>query len=501
MSPRPEEDRRRVSVHLEAEAEGRLREEPREVPRPSDAPFGILVVGDFRGVGEGAPSGVTPPFDERLPLPVDRDDLNEVLSSLRPAVRVPGTGAVPDQRIDFRTLQDFHPDRLVELAPVLRRLMREREDGGAGADSHPSASAERPVDDPESPRGSEVLDRILDSTPGSDTPDRDGDPVSDPLEAASDLDSFVRQITRPHRISESSSEEDERRAALDRELTYQLRHILHDGRFRALEARWRGLALLVHRLETGVDLKVFVLQADPEELVGALGTGALESTLLRSSRELLGGTPWGLVVVDRAFGARSRDLESLARLAELGSATRSAVVAEADPSLLGLEAGAASSQEAAESWTRIRRTEAASYLGLILPRFLARLPYAKGENPCEALDFQELQLRRQPDPGQLVWGHPGILAAVLLGSGFRRDGWDLVPGRPDRIDDLPLALHRGEEGVTALPTTEVMLDRAEAEGLLEAGLIPVLARPEEGAARIPAFRSVAASGAALRGAW
>ncbi len=400
MSPRPEEDRRRVSVHLEAEAEGRLREEPRELPRPSDAPFGILVVGDFRGVGEGAPSGVVPPFDERLPLAVDRDDLNEVLSSLRPAVRVPGTGAVPDQRIDFRILQDFHPDRLVESARVLRRLMREREDGGAGAESGPSAEhpvddpedsrrSERPVDDSDTPRGSEILDRILDSTPGAETPDRGRDPVSDPLEAASDLDSFVRQITRPHRVSEASSEEDERRAALDRELTYQLRHILHDGRFRALEARWRGLALLVHRLETGVDLKVFVLQADPGELLGALQTGALERTLGRSSRELLGGTPWGLVVVDRAFGARSRDLESLIRLAELGSATRSAVVAEADPSLLGLEVGAAVPQEAAEAWARIRRTEAASYLGLILPRFLARLPYAKGENPCEALDFQE----------------------------------------------------------------------------------------------------------------
>lgn len=499
-----------VSVHLEVEGQRRERERPQEVARPSDAPFAILLVGDFRGVGEGAPHGAQPPFGERSPLQVDRDDLDDVLRTLRPAVLVKGTGAVPDQRIDFRALRDFHPDRLIDAAPVPRRLLEERERAGSveGTDPSPDPDEAPPGKSgaAEALPGSQVLDRILESTAASGAAASEarggaGEDRPDPLAAASDLEGFVRRITEPHRVPDDSEAEASRRAALDRELTYQLRHILHDGRFRALEARWRGLSLLVHRLETDPDLKVFVLQADPRELESALAEDGLEGALVRSAREALRGAPWGLVVVDRAFGARLPDLRALTRLAEAGRAAGSGVVAEADPSLLGLEAGDEASEEVTRAWSELREREAARHLGLLLPRFLARLPYADGENPCERFDFQELQLRRSPDPDQLLWGHPGILAAILLGTAFRRDGWGLVPGRPDRVDDLPLALHRGEDGVNALPTVEVLLERAQAAGLIEAGFIPVLGRPEEGAARIPAFPSVAASGAVLHGGW
>lgn len=488
---------RRVTVSLEAGVEDRVETERQELRAGSEDPFAILVVGDFRGVGEGAPSGSLPPFHDRTPLAVDRDDLDDVLASLAPSVRIPGSESAPEQRVDFRSLDDFHPDRLLERAPILRALRQERSRPGRSQGGSGEGRGREHLES----SGPEVLDRILASEPGGQSAGGSGGTGRDPLEVASDLDSFLRRITRPHEVPDRDPSEDARLEALDRETTVQLRRLLHDARFQALEARWRGLHLLVRRLETGPDLKVFVLQADPAELLHAAEGDALATLLERTSGELLEGAPWAAVMLDHAFGAHPRELAALQGLAQAGRSTGAAFVAEADPGLLGMGDASGQAEDEAGAWTGLRGHPGAAHVGLLLPRFLARLPYAEGENPCENLDFQELEEGRPPSPGQLLWAHPGFLAVLLLGTGFRRNGWGLRAGAPDRIDGLPLALHRGEEGVTALPTTEVLLDGSEVQGLMEAGFIPVGAQPGEGTARLLGFRSVSADGEPLRGPW
>lgn len=495
-----------VSVSLDAGAEDQVLEKPGRVRSGSDDPFAILVVADFRGVGEGAPSGTLASFDRRVPLAVDRDDLDEALRSLAPSVRIPGSDDVPEQRVDFRTLDDFHPDRLLEKAPVLRALRRERARSLRGGDRSDEGSSAEEGDPREHLEGSgpEILDQILaaESGTGLSSGSRSGkEDVRNPLDIASDLDSFLRRITRPHEVPDPDPAVDARVAALDREAEKQLRRILHDARFQALEARWRALSLLVHRLETGPDLKIFVLQADPAELLHAAEGDGLAALMERSRGDLLDGTPWSVVLLDRAFGAHPRELAALTRLAEAGRATGAAFLAEADPSLLGLDDSTGAAGDAPAAWAELRAHPGADHVALCLPRFLVRLPYAEGENPCETFDFQELEANRPPDPGHLLWANPGFLAALLLGIAFRREGWGLQAGAPDRIDGLPLALHEGEEGVTALPTTEVLLDADEVQGLIQAGFIPVGARPREGTARLLGFRSVSGSGNLLRGPW
>ena len=86
-------------------------EDVQELARPDpDTPFHILVVGDFTG-GAGA---------VRKAVPIDRDTFDAVLGALSPAIELP-LGGVP-LRIQFRELEDFHPDRLFESLPPFQKL-------------------------------------------------------------------------------------------------------------------------------------------------------------------------------------------------------------------------------------------------------------------------------------------------------------------------------------------------------------------------------------------
>jgi len=41
------------------------------------------------------------------------------------------------------------------------------------------------------------------------------------------------------------------------------------------------------------------------------------------------------------------------------------------------------------AWRSLRESEDAKYIGLCMPRFLARLPYGAKTNPVEQFDFEE----------------------------------------------------------------------------------------------------------------
>ena len=100
--------------------------EERGLARPtSETPFSIAILGDFSG---RANRGLSEPetVGERRPYLVDRDNLDEVLSKLRPELTL-ATGSKIPLLFEFSELDDFHPDRLYqnEAFQKLKRL-RER---------------------------------------------------------------------------------------------------------------------------------------------------------------------------------------------------------------------------------------------------------------------------------------------------------------------------------------------------------------------------------------
>jgi type VI secretion system ImpC/EvpB family protein/type VI secretion system ImpB/VipA family protein len=104
------------SVDLQAEGAARVK---------SPGPFRLLVLGDFSGCGDQNTPADPPPTLGR-PLRVDRDNLEALLSRLKPSLRCQPQPDSPPADICFATLDDFLPDRLAARVAPLATLLELR---------------------------------------------------------------------------------------------------------------------------------------------------------------------------------------------------------------------------------------------------------------------------------------------------------------------------------------------------------------------------------------
>ncbi len=439
-----------IDVRLEAESE------PRPARAEDDAPFRILVAADFSGraarglVETGAPVG------ERKAIRVDLDSLDATIARLEPQVRL-GDGDV----FRFRELDDFLPDTL--FARIARfGALKEASDADAKrrATSRPAAG---------------LLDRILDGTPREEAP-----------VAAAGPD-------RP---------------------TELMRAILGSSAFRALEAAWRGVDFLLRRLDVDGPLTLHLVDISPGELRSDLlagddlGKSGLHRLLVDKTVGTPGAHPWAAFVVLGAFGASKEDAEALGRLAKIASKAGTAVLAGAEPGLVGCASLAATPDphdwsapegEGAEAWAALRRLPEARYVGLALPRLLLRLPYGKETNAVEAFEFEELS--SPPVHEEYLWGSPALALALLLGEAFLEDGWSLRPGSAQDIPGLPFALVTQDGEKHAVPCAETLFTVRAMEAVTAKGLMPLLTLKGTDTVRLATFQSIAEPYAALAGRW
>ena len=499
-------------------------------------PDGTPATGEESG---DAPAGDAPPEARggpgSTPMAVDRDDLEEVMATLSPRIRLTPGPDLPVVEIQLRSMDDLHPDALLTRLPLFAALEqlaegRGRETGGGGGpvgSGGRSGTGSGGADDrsgPGSPggpgsggsaadpgggAGNGLLDQVLAQTPGPEAPRAGPTPGSGAGGSRAtggagrngqvdgtpgDMAEFLRRITLPHTVPEPGREEEAKREVLHRMRVDHLRAILHHARFQQVESVWRGLEFLVRRLDTGPDLKVWVLHLPGPQAVELAGTGELGPLLERARRAAGLDSPWSAVLFHHAFGARAGDLEALAGLARIGEERQTAFLAEVTPDLLSV----AEDPELATRWEAVRRHGGAGRLGLLLPRFLLRAPYGAEESPCERLDFEELQPGEGPDPGMLLWGHPGFAALLLLGRTFRARHGEGPRPIPTGVDGLSPILHQGAGGAALVPPAELMLGGVEVQQLAEVGLIPLVARAGDPTLRFPVVPSVAATGERLQ---
>ena len=229
-----------------------------------------------------------------------------------------------------------------------------------------------------------MLDRIIDNDPNA------ADPVQGirGLAPQDELTEFVDRVVRPHTVREASKEQRDLAAKVDDVIAATMRVLLHHPEFQALEALWRGVELLVHRLDTSETLQVVVVDASKAELSADLGAGPdVDRTALhRLLTEGSSGRRASMVVGAYTFGPD--DVVLLSRLATLGRMAGAPWLVAADPRLAGTPSFAADPDpdewtipQPAE-WEGLRRSRDASFLGLVLPRFLLREPYGKRTDPC-----------------------------------------------------------------------------------------------------------------------
>jgi len=447
-------------------------EETDELPRPEpDTPFRILVAGDFTG-GSGR---------VRRAIEVDRDNFDAVMARLAPALRLP-FGRV-EEPLDLRELEDFHPDRLFERLPPFQALRSLRRRLADESTFREAAAQMLPPEVPKqpgmaNPEGADVLRAML------------GEALRAPAPAparGSDWDRMLGEMVSKYTSPKPDPRQPELIAQTDAAIAGEMRAVLHHPAFQALEAAWRGLYFLVRRLETGEDLKIFLMDLPPEELLTAAGLGALRRVAVHEGAGTIGAAPWALIAGMYSFSGEHEGV--LAQIAGIARAAGAPFLSGLGPSVVGLKG----------VFEELRRSAQARWVGLAMPRFLLRLPYGKDTDETVTFAFEEM-----PEPVEherYLWGNPAIACAYLLGESFSRYGWEMRPGVLRDIDGLPLHLYQSEGEKRLKPCAEILMTDEAAELLIGRGFIPLASLKDTDRVKVVRFQSIASPSAPLAGRW
>lgn len=286
--------------------------------------------------------------------------------------------------------------------------------------------------------------------------------------------------------------------AIDEKMSKQVAAIMHHPKFQQMEGTWRGLHHLVMNSETGVGLKIRMLNVSKKELAKDLDKAAEfdQSEMFKKLYEqefgMPGGEPYGALIGDYYFENTPTDLAMLNKISGVAAAAFCPFISASSPKMLGLEtyADLAKPRDLAKifmgteftQWRSFRDSEDSRFVTLTMPRVLARLPYGSGTVPVEEFGFEEVELdkagKAKPVPhDHYCWMNAAYVLGTRLTDSFAKNGFcTAIRGVEGggKVEGLPAHVFITDEGDTDLkcPTEIGITDRREKE-LSDAGFLPL----------------------------
>jgi type VI secretion system protein ImpC len=176
----------------------------------------------------------------------------------------------------------------------------------------------------------------------------------------------------------------------------------------------------------------------------------------------------------------------LGNIAQISSAMHAPFLTAAAPTVLGMD----SWQELSNprdltkifqtpeyaAWRSLRESDDSRYIGLAMPRFLARLPYGSKTNPIAEFDFEEDVEGAQHQ--KYAWANSAYAMATNITRSFKMYGWcSRIRGIESggAVEGLPCHTFPTDDGGVDMkcPTEIAISDRREAE-LAKNGLMPLI---------------------------
>lgn len=282
--------------------------------------------------------------------------------------------------------------------------------------------------------------------------------------------------------------------AIDAKLSEQVNAVMHNEDFQALEGAWRGLSYLVNNTKTDETLKIKVLNVSKKDLAKSLkkfrGTAWDQSPVFKKIYEeefgQFGGEPFGLLVGDYYFDHSPSDTQLLGDIAQVAAGAHAPFIAAANPTLLQLDTWdeLANPRDLTKifqtpeyaAWRSLRESEDSRYIGLAMPRFLARLPYGAKTEAVEEFAFEEDT--EGADSNRYTWANSAYAMATNITRAFKLYGWTTrIRGIESggAVEGLPTHTFPSDDGGVAMkcPTEVAIADRREAE-LAKCGLMPLI---------------------------
>jgi type VI secretion system protein ImpC len=411
-----------------------------------DRTFRILVIGDFGAA------------DVARPQMIDRDNFEEVLQKMKVSVELPLAG-----KISIRDIDDFHPDHLYRSLDLFHSLRQAR-----ARLENPETSkqtAEMLFTGPTPEAGMEilkpasVLDQIVEESSGG----KYVDPFAD----------YVRKLVGPYTVPKPDPKLPEMLAEIDAAVSGNMRQILHDPGFQSIEAAWRAMFMMTRGVETGVEMKIYIMHYPKSMFVtDLLQAKSLKDTVMLS---VLKSQEWNLVAGNYYFSGGEIDMELLGRVALLADNAGARFVAGAEPDIekwLQPSAG----------YLELRGIPEASSVALALPRWIQRMPYGKKSSEIETFDFEEIP--GKPEHDQYCWANPAFAVAYLTAENH-------VSGEESlNIHSLPAHTYTDDGENVVNPCAEFLMRQSDCERLMENGLMPLLSMKGQDWIRLAGFRAI-----------
>jgi len=467
--------------------------------------FRLALLGDFSGRANAGLAETGEALARRKPIKVDVDNLDDVLARMKLALNLSLDGGEGTVAVPIGSMDDFHPDQIVENVELFGELRTLRRNLGnkAGFDraakevlSWSGEEALPPL--PRKAAGATVAtDRKL-----SDFARLSGRKGTSETAEAS-VEDLMRRLVGPLVQPARDARADQLTARVDEALSLTMRRVLHHPDFQTAEAVWRGVEFLVRRIETGARMEIVLYDVSAEELAADIA----------ASDDLQESGLYGLLIdqpaLDAGQGAISAVIglynfelmpphaDLLGRIAQVAAAAGAPFIAGIGPDPLKIPIHD-QHPLIRDAWAALRELPAAAYLGLAAPRFLLRLPYGKKTDPIDAFGFEEFS--RQSGLSGMLWGHPALIPALLLAESFGQQGAKMKLGTVMGVGDIAYYVYIGSDGdQVALPCTERLYTERQAVVVTNYGVMPLLSlrgRPE---LRLGSFASLA--GPALAGFW
>ncbi len=281
-------------------------------------------------------------------------------------------------------------------------------------------------------------------------------------------------------------------AQIDHLLSLQLNEVIHHPAFQKLEGSWRGLKHLMDHSETGVGLKIRVLNVSKKELLRDIekapefDQSALFKKVYEEEYGVFGGAPFGALIGDYEFGKHPEDMALLEGISHVAAQAHAPFVSAAAPDLFNLEsfttldaprdlAKIFDSTEYAK-WKSFRQGEDSRYVALCLPRTLARLPYGKETKPIDEFSYEEHV--DGTDHSKYLWMNAAYSLGTRMTNSFSLYGMCVAMRGVEGgglVEGLPTHNFYTDEGDLALkcPTEVPITDRREKE-LADLGFVPLV---------------------------
>jgi hypothetical protein len=467
--------------------------------------FRIAMLGDFSARANSGKLDTGAALGGRRPLKVDCDNLDATIKRLNVKLRLPmgGDGAVVE--VPVSSMDDLHPDQLYRNLPIFGELssLRQRlKTQSTFAKAAKEVQAWSGVTVQRPPRTRSRSSAIPVNGKLSDFARLVGAATASAKSSVS-ISELLKQAVGPYVVPAKDPRQDQLVATVDSALAATMRSVLHHPDFQSFEALWRSVDMLVRRLETDEELEIVLYDITAEELAADMSKGdALDSSGLY---KLLVEQPaldaaqgaFAVVIGNYLFEQTPPHAELLGRIAKIAAQTQTAFIAGVGTYCLDTKPSEIHPL-VKQAWDGLAEMPEAAYVGLVVPRFMLRNPYGEMTDRVDSFDFEEFT--PQDGLSGMLWGNSAVIAGLLLGATFKKEGAKMRPGSVLSLGEMPFYYYTDSDGdQTALPCTERMLSSKMAEGVMKYRFMPMLSIKGQPEVRLGGFGSL--TGSTLAGPW